>query len=81
MECIRLRVHNIDFGRSNIFVRGGKGGKDRVTLLPQIIPKELQAQIKSATAVHHKDLEAGFGEVYLPNALAKDGMRSSLRMT
>ena len=71
MECIRLRVKDIDFGQNLIFVRGGKGGKDRTTILPQNIRNELQAQIEAVKALHYRDLEAGFGEVYIPEALAR----------
>ncbi|VAW87411.1 Mobile element protein, partial [hydrothermal vent metagenome] len=48
MECIRLRIQDIDFGHSKIFIRGGKGGKDRTTVLPQSISVALQAQINYA---------------------------------
>jgi integron integrase len=71
MECIRLRVQDIDFGQNLIFVRGGKGGKDRTTMLPQNLRDELQSQINAVKSLHHKDLEAGFGEVYIPEALAR----------
>lgn len=71
MECIRLRVQDIDFGQNLIFVRGGKGGKDRTTILPRNLRDELMSQIKAVKAIHHKDLEAGFGEVYIPEALAR----------
>jgi integron integrase len=70
MECIRLRVQDIDFGQNLIFVRGGKDGKDRTTMLPQNLHDELQSQINAVKSLHHKDLEAGFGEVYIPEALA-----------
>jgi len=71
MECIRLRIQDVDFGHSNIFIRGGKGGKDRTTILSQNIRAELDLHIKRVIALHHQDLEAGFGEVYLPEALAR----------
>ncbi|MGK5095319.1 integron integrase [Deltaproteobacteria bacterium TL4] len=71
MECIRLRIQDVDFGQSKIFVRGGKGGKDRTTLLPQNIREELKRHIDQVIALHHKDLEEGFGEVYLPYALER----------
>lgn len=70
MECMRLRVQDIDFGQNLIFVRGGKGGKDRTTILPQNIRDALQSQINAVKSLHHKELEAGFGEVYIPEALA-----------
>lgn len=69
MECIRLRIQDVDFGQNKIFIRGGKGAKDRTTLLPQNIIDELQKHIEGVISIHHKDLEAGFGEVYLPYAL------------
>ncbi len=71
MECIRLRIQDIDFGQGKIFVRGGKGGKDRVTLLPSNIQEKLQHHIGRVKQLHRDDLEAGYGRVYLPGALAK----------
>ena len=69
MECIRLRIQDVDFGQNKIYVRGGKGGKDRLSLFPQDIRNELRSQIDRMTIQHHEDLVEGFGEVYLPNAL------------
>jgi integron integrase len=77
LECLRLRIQDVDFGQDLIFVRGGKGGKDRTTLLPQNLRSDLQVQIEAAKALHHQDLEAGFGDVYLPNALARKYPRAS----
>ena len=71
MECIRLRVKDVDFGQNLIFVRGGKGGKDRTTILPQNIRDELRHQVEAVKRLHHKDLEEGFGEVNLPDALSR----------
>ncbi len=71
MECIRLRIQDIDFGQGLIFVRDGKGGKDRTTYLPEVIRVDLQAQVERVKHLHHEDLEQGFGQVYLPNALAR----------
>ena len=71
MECIRLRIQDVDFGQRKLYVRDGKGGKDRVTVLPPNIVNELQQHIIKVTALHHRDLEAGFGEVYLPSALVR----------
>lgn len=71
MECIRLRLQDIDFGHNKIYVRGGKGGKDRTTLLPKNIRAALQEQIDTATKLHQSDLEEGFGRVYLPGALSR----------
>lgn len=71
MECIRLRIQNVDFGQKLIYVRDGKGGKDRSTILPDNLLPDLQGQIDEAASLHHKDRHEGFGEVYLPEALAR----------
>jgi len=71
LECIRLRIQDIDFGQGLIFIRGGKGGKDRTTILPMNLQEELRKQVEAVKALHHKELEEGFGAVYLPEALAR----------
>jgi integrase len=71
LEGIRLRLQDVDFGQNRIFGRGGKGGKDRMTILPQILREALQAHLEAVKALHHQDLEEGFGEVYIPEALAR----------
>jgi len=71
MECVRLRVLDIDFDYQHIIVRNSKGGKDRVVPLPSILIVPLQSQIRSVRAVHDQDLQNGFGEVFLPDALAR----------
>lgn len=71
MECIRLRIQDLDFGQGQLFVRGGKGGKDRVTFLPRVLHDELQQHIERVKELHRRDLSEGFGEVYLPNGLAR----------
>ncbi|WP_226999817.1 integron integrase [Microbulbifer aggregans] len=71
MEAVRLRVHDVDFGHQCIFVREAKGDKWRRTLLPKSLAPSLQAQIELALSIHKRDLEEGFGAVYLPHALAK----------
>lgn len=71
MECVRLRVKDIDFAMRQIVVRDGKGAKDRVTMLPEKLLSPLQLQLKKAKALHDADLAAGFGEVHLPYALAQ----------
>lgn len=68
-ECLRLRVQDIDFGANEILVRDGKGGKDRVTMLPQSLKGPLRMQLKGAKSVHERDLAAGWGRVALPGAL------------
>ena len=71
LECLRLRIQDVDFGQGLIFVRGGKGSKDRTTLLPRNLRDEWQAQIEAVKALHHQDREKGCGDVYIPEALAR----------
>ncbi len=71
MECVRLRVKDIDFGYKQIVVRDGKGAKDRVTMLPQPLIDPLRDHLKKVRALHQRDLREGFGRVHLPFALAK----------
>jgi integron integrase len=71
MECLRLRVQDIDFVRREIMVRHGKGGKDRRTVLPAVCIDALQAQLAHALRLHEKDLAAGHGAVWLPKALSR----------
>lgn len=71
MECLRLRVKDVDFARNEITVRGGKGAKDRRTVLPASLVEPLQREVDRARCLHQGDLEAGFGEALLPNALAR----------
>jgi integron integrase len=70
LECLRLRVKDVEFTRREIVVREGKGNKDRVTVLPENLIAGLQAQLAKARALHDKDLADGFGRVLLPHALA-----------
>ncbi|MEP6934774.1 MAG: integron integrase, partial [Nitrospirota bacterium] len=69
MECLRLRVQDIDFSRNEILVRDGKGAKDRITMLPESLNAPLQAHFKKVNAIHEKDLTDGWGRVLLPDAL------------
>ncbi|MCJ8503211.1 integron integrase, partial [Desulfatitalea alkaliphila] len=71
MECVRLRVKDIDFGYKQIVVRDGKGAKDRVTMLPEILIDPLQRHLLRTKALHEADLRGGFGSVYLPFALER----------
>lgn len=71
MECLRLRVKDLDFDRGEITVRAGKGDKDRRTMLPQAVRAPLQAHLAWARVLHQQDLADGCGAVYLPNALAE----------
>jgi len=69
MECVRLRVKDIDFEYNQIVVRDGKGQKDRVTMLPLSLKEPLQRHLAKVKAIHEEDLRAGFGRVHLPFAL------------
>jgi integron integrase len=80
MECLRLRVKDIDFEQSAIIVRSGKGDKDRRTLLPEPLIPHLQSQIESVRLLHERDLDAGFGSVYLPFALDRKYPRAKFEL-
>jgi integron integrase len=69
MECLRLRVKDIDFDQHQIIVRSGKGHKDRDTILPDPLLDPLKRQLDYAQALHQNDLARGYGQVYLPHAL------------
>jgi integron integrase len=71
MECVRLRIKDVDFERRELLVRQGKGGKDRRTVLPASLVEPLRAQVEEALRVHRADLAQGFGAVWLPDALAR----------
>jgi len=71
MECIRLRIKDIDFDRNQITVRSGKGQKDRVTMLPEQLKPLLKEHLERARFLHEQDLKNGVGEVYLPFALVR----------
>ena len=71
MECVRLRVKDIDFALAQITVRDAKGGKDRVTMLPLNLSEPLRRHLVRVKAQHDQDLEDGFGSVHLPFALAR----------
>jgi integron integrase len=69
MECVRLRVKDLDFQYNQITVRDGKGEKDRITVLPQALNGPLRRHLAKVKLLHEDDLLEGFGEVYLPYAL------------
>ncbi len=71
MECLRLRVKDVDFAYRQILVRDGKGAKDRVTMLPERLVQALHEQLGVAKRLHAIDLREGYGEVHLPYALAR----------
>ena len=70
LEALRLRLKDVGFERREIVVRDGKGGKDRVTVLPENLIVPLRAQMADSQALHIRDLSDGLGEVWLPDALA-----------
>jgi len=69
LECLRLRVKDVDFAQNQIIIREGKGNVDRVTVLPSRVIDKLKNQIRKVSDLHEEDLEAGFGEVKLPFAI------------
>ncbi|MBS1222820.1 MAG: integrase [Proteobacteria bacterium] len=71
MECLRLRVKDVDFAYRQIVVRDGKGQKDRVTPLPDKLIEPLRAHLEQVKVLHEADLSQGNGEVFLPSALAR----------
>jgi integron integrase len=70
-ECRRLRVKDVCFDEGHIVVRSGKGDQDRITVLPERCREALQEQIEAVRRLHQRDLNNGFGEVYLPHALER----------
>ena len=71
MECVRLRVKDVDFGQNQVTVREGKGFKDRVTMLPLGVKGPLAEHLRRVKLLHEQDLAAGQGRVYLPYALSQ----------
>ena len=71
MECLRLRVKDVDFSRNEILVRDGKGGKDRRTMLPRSLHEPVLRELDRARLLHARDVADGFGEARLPHALAR----------
>ena len=71
LECLRLRVKDVDFIYNQIGVRDGKGRKDRVTMRPQQVQAPLQRHLHDVRQLHAQDVQAGAGHVYLPSALER----------
>ena len=71
MECVRLRVKDVGLERNELVVRDGKGGKDRMTVLPGALKEALARQLAEVRLLHARDLACGHGRVYLPHALAR----------
>lgn len=72
MECLRLRIQDIDIDMKQIRVKSGKGDKDRITTFPTTIIPTLLEHMQRVQIIQDSDLEKGFGEVYMPGALAKN---------
>jgi integron integrase len=71
LECLRLRIKDVDFGRNEIVVHDGKGAKDRVTVLPESLKGDLVRHLETVKLWHERDLAEGHGRVSLPHALAR----------
>lgn len=71
MECMRLRVKDLDFGQKLILVKEGKGGKDRITMMPKLLIQPLKDHLDSVWSLHQQDLREGYGRVHMPHALAR----------
>ena len=71
MECLRLRVKDVDFTYGQLTIRDGKGEKDRITMLPDKLKEPFMLHLQRVKALHEDDLRAGYGEVFLPYALAR----------
>ncbi len=71
MECVRLRVKDVDFAYQQITVRDGKGAQDRVTMLPQSLQEPFQRHLVKVQLLHEEDLQEGYGDVYLPYAFER----------
>jgi len=71
LECLRLRIKDLDFGAHEIVVKSGKGDKDRLTMLPVAVEERLRDHLEAVRALHARDLKRGGGRVDIPNALAR----------
>jgi integron integrase len=71
LECLRLRVKDLDFEGNEITVREGKGNKDRRTMLPETLKPQLLQHLAKVRILHEKDLARGFGAVFMPEALGR----------
>jgi integron integrase len=71
LECLRLRVKDLDFSRSQLTIRQGKGRRDRMTTLPRRLRGPLERHLVEVRRLHQRDIEEGYGEVPLPDALGR----------
>ncbi len=79
-EALRLRAADIDLDVQSVTVRNGKGNRDRKTLLPAALIKPIKQQLTLVEVLHDRDLDKGFGEVYMPYALAKKNFLHKLEV-
>jgi integron integrase len=77
LECCQLRVHDVDLARQQVVVRHGKGGKDRIVMLPQALRPELERHLAGRRQLHERDRAAGLARVALPDALARKYPRAA----
>jgi integron integrase len=77
MECVRLRVKDVDFSQCQVMVRDGKGGKDRVTPLSERLVVPLQEHLHRVALLYQRDLREGYGHVFLPDAFARKSANAS----
>jgi integron integrase len=76
-ECLKLRVKDVDFNYRQVIVRDGKGGKDRITMLPAAVIEPLKAHLVRVKSLHERDVAAGYGDVELPDAIARKYPRAA----
>jgi integron integrase len=77
MECVRLRVKDLDFAQRQVLVRDGKGAKDRVTMLPDRLLIPLQNHLRHVRLIHNQDIREGYGAVWLPDAFERKSPEAS----
>ncbi|MEJ2158534.1 MAG: integron integrase [Desulfobacteraceae bacterium] len=78
MECLRLRVKDMEFSQNQIVIRQAKGQKDRMTMLPKTIKSPLKTHLEKVKQIHEKDLAEGYGAVYLPYALERKYQKANI---
>jgi integrase len=71
MECLMLRVKDLDFARNEITVRDGKGQKDRITMYPEVLKEPLMRHLQRVRKIHERDLQQGAGRAPLPDAIER----------
>jgi integrase len=81
LECLRLRVKDVDFDRKVVIVREGKGGKDRVVMLPQMLIEPLRSQLATSRALWAEDRAADRAGVWLPDAIDRKFLRAAASWT